>query len=297
MGSHVITATYSGDGFFLSTVASLTQSVTPDATTTSGSLSSSFLSFGQPLTVTASVTANPPGSGTPTGTVDFYDTTAALDLGSVALSSGVATLTITSLPAGTNTLTLSYSGSSTFLASSVSVTVTANVSILVLDPTANGALSLSGNATINVPGTVVVDSSSSSALTASGSAVVKAGSIQVVGKVQKSGSATFTPAPVTGASPVADPLAHLAAPSTSGLTNYGAVTVSGSSSKTLLPGIYSQISISGSASVTLDPGIYIIEGGGFTVSGTRRRHRHRDPDLQHRQQVPQLGRQLRCHYR
>jgi hypothetical protein len=66
---------------------------------------------------------------------------------------------------------------------------------------------------------------------------------------------------------VADPLTHLAAPSPSGLTNYGAVTVSGTSSKSLSPGIYSQISISGSATVTLNPGMYTLERGGLTVSG------------------------------
>ena len=66
---------------------------------------------------------------------------------------------------------------------------------------------------------------------------------------------------------MADPLAHLAAPNPSGLTNYGAVAIAGDSSKTLQPGIYSQISISGNAAVTLSAGVYVIEGGGFTVSG------------------------------
>ena len=71
--------------------------------------------------------------------------------------------------------------------------------IIVLDPSAGGALSLSGNASINVPGVVYVDSSSSSALSASGNAQVKAAVIDVHGKVQKSGNASFSPAPVTGA--------------------------------------------------------------------------------------------------
>jgi hypothetical protein len=66
---------------------------------------------------------------------------------------------------------------------------------------------------------------------------------------------------------VADPYASLAEPSTTGLTNYGAVNVSGNSSRTLSPGIYTQITVSGNATVTLEAGVYIIEGGGFTVSG------------------------------
>ena len=53
-------------------------------------------------------------------------------------------------------------------------TVTIGQTIFVLDPSAGGALSLSGNASINIAGGVYVDSSSSSALSASGNASVKA---------------------------------------------------------------------------------------------------------------------------
>jgi hypothetical protein len=104
-------------------------------------------------------------------------------------------------------------------------------------------------------------------VSASGNATVKASSIQVVGKVQNSGNASFSPLPVTGASFVPNPLADLTGPSTTGLTNYGAANISGTTVKTLNPGIYSQISVSGSATVTFNPGLYLIEGGGFTVSG------------------------------
>ena len=127
---------------------------------------------------------------------------------------------------GAYTITLTVTGSDG-LTASATAQVTTNQSIIVLDPTAGGALSLSGNASINIPGIVAVDSSSTSALSASGNASVSASSIQVVGKVQKSGNATFSPAPVTGAAAVADPLAGLAPPSTSGLTNYGSESLSG----------------------------------------------------------------------
>ena len=91
--------------------------------------------------------------------------------------------------------------------------------------------------------------------------------IDVHGGVQKSGSPSFSPAPVTGAAVVADPLASLPLPGTSGLTNYGAENLSGASSATIKPGIYSSISVSGSAALTMNAGTYIIEGGGFSVSG------------------------------
>ena len=85
-------------------------------------------------------------------------------------------------------------------------------------PDRRQALGLSGNASINVSGGVYVDSSSSSALSASGNAQIKASVIDVHGGVQKSGNATFSPSPITNAASLPDPLAGLAGPGTSGLT-------------------------------------------------------------------------------
>ena len=73
-------------------------------------------------------------------------------------------------------------------------TVTVAPSVFVLDPTAGGALSLSGNASLKIPGAVVVDSSSSSARLGQRQRPVKASVIDVHGEVQKSGNASFSPA-------------------------------------------------------------------------------------------------------
>jgi len=271
--THTITAAYtSGDGNFSASPVSmgLTQVVNKDSTMTSVSATPSFANVGQTVTFTAVVAAYSPGSGTPTGSVDFFDTTTNTDLtpGGVALSSGTATFSTTSLAVGSHIIKVTYSGDTNFLTSSASTgSITIGQSVIVLDPSAGGALSLSGNASINLTGGVYVDSNSSTALSASGNAQVKASVIDVHGGVQKSGNASFSPAPVTGAAPVPDPLASLAPPSTSGLTNYGSESLSGNSSATIKPGIYTQISVSGNGTLTLSSGIYIIEGGGFTVSG------------------------------
>ena len=87
-----------------------------------------------------------------------------------------------------------------------------------------------------------------------------------MGGYQKASGETFSPTPNTGAASLADPLAGLAAPSSSGLTNYGSVSLT-SGSRTISPGIYSSIKVSNSASLTMSPGTYIIKGGGFSVSG------------------------------
>jgi hypothetical protein len=218
------------------------------------------------LIFTATVTASS-GSGTPTGNVDFFDSTTNSDLVSVALSSGVAVLNTASLPVGTHTVTASYGGIAPFLPSSASTTVLIVTSIAVLDPVANSALTLSGNASIKIPGAIVVDSISQTALAASGNAQINAAVIDVHGGVHRSGNASLSPAPITGAAAPTDPLASLDSPSTSGLTNYGSKSLTGNSSATINPGVYGQISASGNSRLTLNSGTYIIEGGGFTVSG------------------------------
>jgi hypothetical protein len=72
--------------------------------------------FGQAVTFTATVTANVPGSGTPTGTVTFQDgftilATLTLD------SSGKARYTTAGLAVGSHSLVIVYSGDSRFTAS------------------------------------------------------------------------------------------------------------------------------------------------------------------------------------
>jgi hypothetical protein len=137
--------------------------------------------------------------------------------------------------------------------------------VIALDPSASGALSLSGNASINIAGVVDVDSRSSSALSASGNARVTAAAIRVHGGVRKSGNVSLSPAPVTGAGVLA--VASLPLPGTTGMTNYGSVSLAGNSIRTIRPGIYRSISVAGNAKLAMASGIYIIDGGGFSVSG------------------------------
>ena len=80
-------------------------------TTTALTSSQSASVFGQPVTFTATVT---PKSGlvTPTGTVDFKDSSTLLQ--TVPLSGGVASVIISSLAVGTHIITAVYSGDATF---------------------------------------------------------------------------------------------------------------------------------------------------------------------------------------
>jgi hypothetical protein len=174
----------------------------------------------------------------------------------------------TVLGPGTQTLTVTAAATTDYNAATASVSLNVLSQFLeLLDATAKRALTVSGDGSVKIPGPVAVDSTSSTAILASGNAQVSGTSIQVVGGYQKSGNSSINPTPATGSPHFADPLASLSGPSTTGLTNYGSVKVSGNNTQTLQPGIYSAISVSGNASVTLSAGLYLIEGGGFTVTG------------------------------
>jgi hypothetical protein len=80
-----------------------------------------------PVTLTATVTVSAPGSGTLTSTVDFFDTTAAKDLGSATVVNGVASLNAGTFVAGGHAITATYSGDSNFLSSFGTASLTALV--------------------------------------------------------------------------------------------------------------------------------------------------------------------------
>lgn len=122
VGTHSITATYNGSSTYsTSTSAALMQMVNATISATTTALASSLnpsLS-GQSVTFTATVTPS-----TATGTVTFYDNGASI--GSVALSSGTAKLSISTLSVGTHPITAKYNGD-TKDSSSTSNVVSQNV--------------------------------------------------------------------------------------------------------------------------------------------------------------------------
>ncbi|OYV95993.1 MAG: hypothetical protein B7Z73_01560, partial [Planctomycetia bacterium 21-64-5] len=268
VGTYAVAVTIAHDSA-TATVVQPSATITRASTTTQLTPSATTSYFGQSITFTATVSVVSPGSGTPSGSVDFVDTTTGVDLGTGTLFGGVARLSVADLPVGMNTVQATYVATANFLTSGATAGETIQQSVIVLNGTASGALTLSGNASLTFPqtqGLVEVDSTSSTALKLSGNAVVNAGLVQVVGGYSTSANATISPQPTTGA-PAAldDPLAALPAPA--GGTSLGAVTVGGNSSLTISSGVYKQISVSGNGNLTMEPGVYIITGGGFSVSG------------------------------
>ena len=89
-------------------------------TTTSVTSSLNPSVFGQPVTFTATISPVAPGTGTPTGTVTFFDEVGPIAI--AALSGGVATFTTAALAAGVHTITTSYGGDGNFNGSTGSLT-------------------------------------------------------------------------------------------------------------------------------------------------------------------------------
>jgi Bacterial Ig-like domain (group 3)/Putative Ig domain len=119
VGSHSITASYSGDAnFSASTSIQLSQVVNQGTTTTSVVASPNPAIVGQPVTLTATIAVVAPAAGTPGVTVTFLD--GSTSLGTGTLSAGQAALTTSALAAGSHSITATYGGDSNFLGSSSS---------------------------------------------------------------------------------------------------------------------------------------------------------------------------------
>jgi Flp pilus assembly protein TadG len=161
--------------------------------------------------------------------------------------------------------------------------------VIALNPNARPGISLGGGSSLRVNGTIIVNSegggldewgspigngNSGVAMSASNNATIQANDIQVVGGVNTpSNFLNYDPSnpnsPLhTRAMPVPDPFLYLPPPMVSNGANptvYPAVSVSGSDSVTLGPGVYPSIKIS-SGTVVFQPGIYIIRGGDLQVT-------------------------------
>ena len=120
VGTYSITAQYGGDTTFANSVSPAQQlTVQAIPTTTKLTLSPTFVDVGSSGPVVATATVAPTsGSGTPTGTVTFFNGTTQLGQ-PVALSNGTAAFSYntSSLTANTYSITATYSGDTDFTAS------------------------------------------------------------------------------------------------------------------------------------------------------------------------------------
>jgi autotransporter-associated beta strand protein len=149
VGTNTLTATYSGDTNFQTGSGTATQQVTAGTVSVAVSASNTNPFLNQPVTLTAILTVTS-GTGTPTGTVDFFNSSGT-DLGTGTVSNGAATLTVSTLPIGKESITAVYSGDANFsqaTSGAISVVVGSHSDLFVnqvyldvvdlpVDPTAN----------------------------------------------------------------------------------------------------------------------------------------------------------------
>jgi hypothetical protein len=125
VASHTITTSYPGDLNFIGGTGSLTgnpEVVSQASTSTTVTTSQNPQTSGQPVTLTATVSALAPGTGTPTGTVMFLAGGSSITCTAPGtLSGGVATCTSSALAPGSQTITTSYAGDGNFIGSAGSL--------------------------------------------------------------------------------------------------------------------------------------------------------------------------------
>jgi len=121
-GTHAVEASYSGDSIYGSSISSTTDLTAQQvATTLTLTANPANSTYGQSVTLTATLSPFQTQSHTAGGSVTFYD--GAINLGTVPLSSGVAVSVQSSLPVGSDSLSAVYSGDTDFLGSNASATV------------------------------------------------------------------------------------------------------------------------------------------------------------------------------
>jgi hypothetical protein len=164
VGTHTITARYSGDGnYSADTSAAVTVTVNQAVSTTAVTSSANPSSAGQSLTLTAKVTSSGP---TPTGKVTF--TSGSTTLATVPLSGGSAAYTTSSFTnAGTFTITASYAGDANTQASSGTLSQVITGPTLTLSPS-SVTFPSQYVGTSGLPVTVTATNSGSAPLTITG---------------------------------------------------------------------------------------------------------------------------------
>lgn len=159
-GVHNIIAQYSGDGVYPPSTDTLTQTVQASVKLTV-TASPATPVYGQSMTLTATVTATaPPGFSAPTGQVTFSLPSTGLfapstPLGGAALASGVASVSLSNLAVGTETISARYGGDGTWSSANQSIAVTvsqASTGATVALAVISGQLVLTGAVAPVAPG-------------------------------------------------------------------------------------------------------------------------------------------------
>jgi Bacterial Ig-like domain (group 3) len=244
VGTHVISASYRGDGVFGGSLSGdVTVQVAKADTTTTLTSSANPSTFGQTVTFTATVDG--PGTTTVPGTVQFKDGATALG-GPQPLVLGQATLTMATLGGGGHSITAVYSGSASYKPSasaalvqtvacdklitgiSSSVTVSSGGSTCLSGAKITGNITVAAGGSLSIVNSTVSGSVTVSAPATSGAAIAAIAAVGASGSVTVCGSTISGNVRVSGVGGfvlIGDTLQDACA----GNTIKGGVTISGTS--------------------------------------------------------------------
>lgn len=186
LGTHNITAQYSGDASFLSSSGSLTQTVVSSLSTTTLTSTATASPLGASLTFNVAVSSS---GGVPTGTVILSDGTNALANLTLG-ATGSASFTTSTLLVGRHALTAVYSGDQSFSSSSAALaqTITKAAAMVTLTPSSS-SYTFGANVTFTVTVGPITDG-----FTPTGSVTLKDGSSVLASSLplDPGGNASFT---------------------------------------------------------------------------------------------------------
>lgn len=272
VGAHTITASYSGDSNFnANTSQPFTQIVNLDVPSVAVNVLPNPSVFGQSVTATAMVSATPPGSGTPTGTVTFLD--GLTSLGTANLASGQASFPISSLTAGQHSITATYSGDGSFSQNSGVVGIIVNKA-----STAMSLVSSANPSNFNqaVTFTATVNAAASNVGTPTGTITFSDGSASLgSATLDSTGTASFTTSALAvgthaiAASYAGDSNFNASTSTLSQIVNKLAATVTLSSSAS--PSVFGQsltfaITVSPASGSGTPTGTVVLQDGSTTLS-------------------------------
>jgi hypothetical protein len=235
-GVHQVDASYSGDSIYIGSVSATVPLIAApiDTTLTLTASSTSAILPGQSIVLTAVLspyTVGPPTTTTNNEPIQFF--TGATLLGSGSLVNGVATLTTTALPVGSDVLSAAFAGDSNYNPSN-SNTVTATVSNVLLSSSLNPSIYLQS---VTFTGTVATGKTGTitffDGTTSIGSGVISGGTATFTTSSLSVGSHNITAHYKSTKSPVLVQVVNKATPIvnvvTSGPSTYGdTVTITAS---------------------------------------------------------------------
>ena len=139
-------------------------------------------------------------------------------------------------------------------------------SVILLDPSSSGSLTVVGGSNLKASTPIQVDSNSPTAVNVNNGAQINA-PLNIVGNKTVAAGSSINGTVTTGVASVSDPLASLSAPSVPNTTTTPLSTYRGYGSFTMQPGLYTgSVNLGNGGTFTMQPGTYYIQGGNFNIA-------------------------------